>query len=326
MMMQRYSRAMQTAFHGTRYKSRAEARWAVFFWTLQIPYEYEPEGFVFDAEKVTYLPDFYLPEQDCFVEIKSISKGETPTLSYPRPKDEDIQKAALLNECWGKDVFLFYEIPDPAAPKGITQGRGAIAWTQKTRKQGIFEKDVPQSYKEEYLRGEKELIPFDYGYYWTQCPNGYCRNVDPFGITKGGRADLLPCNCSLKLYAEMISFCDDWLSADEMKLVWRWMTHRHSTPPLVRAYNNARGAYFNSGKAWEGHSEYKVPIKSTIDYPVTSSKWELLVCLNEALIASDQKNASQDDAERSEQTHAILTEAMQEINWYSIREVKEELL
>jgi hypothetical protein len=325
--MQEYSRAMQTMFHGTRYKSRTEARWAVFFWTLQIPCEYEPEGFVFDGEKVTYLPDFYLPEQDCFVEVKSISKGETPTLNYPRPKDENIQKAGLLNEYWDKDVFLFYEIPYPAAAEGITQSRGAIAWTKKTRKQGLFEKAVPPRYIEEYLRGEKETIPFDYGYYWTQCPNGwYCKNVDPFGITKGGSADLLPCNCSLKLYAEMISFCDGWLNADEMKLVWRWMTERYATPALVRAYNNARGVYFDGGQAWEGHSEYNIPIKSTIDSPVASGKWELLVYLNEALIANDQKNTSQDDAGRSDQAHAILAEAMQNINWHNIREVKEELL
>ena len=50
-----------------------EARWAVFFDTAGIPYRYEHEGY--DVEGTWYLPDFWLPEHGCWIEIK----GTTPS-------------------------------------------------------------------------------------------------------------------------------------------------------------------------------------------------------------------------------------------------------
>lgn len=62
---------IETFYNGYRFRSRLEARWAVFFDHCGIKYEYEPEGFALsDGEK--YLPDFYLPEQDTYVEVKGI--------------------------------------------------------------------------------------------------------------------------------------------------------------------------------------------------------------------------------------------------------------
>lgn len=50
-------KAIETVYNGYRFRSRLEARWAVFFDTLGIKYEYEPEGFVLD-NGMKYLPDF----------------------------------------------------------------------------------------------------------------------------------------------------------------------------------------------------------------------------------------------------------------------------
>lgn len=61
-------KAIQTVYNGYRFRSRLEARWAVFFDTLQIKYEYEKEGF--DIDGILYLPDFYLPDYSCWIEIK----------------------------------------------------------------------------------------------------------------------------------------------------------------------------------------------------------------------------------------------------------------
>ncbi|OLB42779.1 MAG: hypothetical protein AUG51_20910 [Acidobacteria bacterium 13_1_20CM_3_53_8] len=61
-------KAIETEYDGYRFRSRLEARWAVFFNTLGIPYEYEKEGF--DTNGTWYLPDFFLPEQDCWYEVK----------------------------------------------------------------------------------------------------------------------------------------------------------------------------------------------------------------------------------------------------------------
>ena len=67
-------KAIETYYKGYRFRSRLEARWAVFFDAAGIKYEYEPEGFEFyNCETDTtdrYLPDFYLPQFDCYAEVK----------------------------------------------------------------------------------------------------------------------------------------------------------------------------------------------------------------------------------------------------------------
>ena len=49
--------AIETFYKGYRFRSRLEARWAVFFDALGVEYEYEPQGFVLPSGK-HYLPDF----------------------------------------------------------------------------------------------------------------------------------------------------------------------------------------------------------------------------------------------------------------------------
>ena len=61
-------KAIETFYNGYRFRSRLEARWAVFFDKAGIPYEYEEEGFTVCG--IPYLPDFYLPSFECYVEIK----------------------------------------------------------------------------------------------------------------------------------------------------------------------------------------------------------------------------------------------------------------
>jgi len=48
---------IETIYHGYRFRSRLEARWAVFFDSLGVKYEYEPEGFRLPDGSM-YLPDF----------------------------------------------------------------------------------------------------------------------------------------------------------------------------------------------------------------------------------------------------------------------------
>ena len=62
-------KAIETRYAGCRFRSRLEARWAVFFDSLNIEWKYEPEGYKILNGKY-YLPDFYLPEKDIFVEVK----------------------------------------------------------------------------------------------------------------------------------------------------------------------------------------------------------------------------------------------------------------
>jgi hypothetical protein len=62
-------KAIETRYKGYRFRSRLEARWAVFLDTLGVPYEYEPQGFDL-GEAGWYLPDFWLPRDERWLEIK----------------------------------------------------------------------------------------------------------------------------------------------------------------------------------------------------------------------------------------------------------------
>ena len=68
-------RAIQTEYNGYLFRSRLEARWAVFFDACGVDYEYEPEGYQLD-NGLLYLPDFLLhgvdgrDGGDLFVEVK----------------------------------------------------------------------------------------------------------------------------------------------------------------------------------------------------------------------------------------------------------------
>lgn len=61
-----------TEYNGIQYRSLSEARWAVFFDSMQIMHYYEPEGFVFSGGEIKYLPDFYLPDTDTYFEVKGV--------------------------------------------------------------------------------------------------------------------------------------------------------------------------------------------------------------------------------------------------------------
>lgn len=61
--------AIETKYKGYNFRSRLEARWAVFFDALGIKWEYEKEGYDLGALG-WYLPDFWFPDLRCWVEIK----------------------------------------------------------------------------------------------------------------------------------------------------------------------------------------------------------------------------------------------------------------
>lgn len=88
-------KVIETVYNGYRFRSRLEARWAVFFDTLEIKYEYEKEGY--DLEGTWYLPDFFLPDLDIFVEIK----GQEPT-------SDELYKARQLALYTDKKVYVIY--------------------------------------------------------------------------------------------------------------------------------------------------------------------------------------------------------------------------
>jgi hypothetical protein len=61
-------RPIETIYRGYRFRSRTEARWAVFLDAAGIEWKYELQGF--NVRGRNYLPDFWLPRLELFVEVK----------------------------------------------------------------------------------------------------------------------------------------------------------------------------------------------------------------------------------------------------------------
>jgi hypothetical protein len=105
-------KAIETRYKGYRFRSRLEARWAVFFDALGIAWEYEKQGFALTSGN--YLPDFWLPKHRYWIEIK----GE-------HPSEEEQALGMELAEATDDRVFLFfgsifvpsYERPGASAPE-----------------------------------------------------------------------------------------------------------------------------------------------------------------------------------------------------------------
>jgi len=98
--------AIQTSYAGHLFRSRLEARWAVFFDALKIRWEYEPEGFRQPSGRY-YLPEFRLmvmtdgTYKPLWAEIKPIG-GDQSTLGE------------LIAECEpGTRGVMLHDIPDP---------------------------------------------------------------------------------------------------------------------------------------------------------------------------------------------------------------------
>jgi len=93
-------KAIETVYNGYRFRSRLEARWAVFFDTLGIKYDYELEGFDL-GDAGWYLPDFWLPQVKMWAEVKAIELNEN-----------EVAKAKALAKQSGHSVLMLVGTPD----------------------------------------------------------------------------------------------------------------------------------------------------------------------------------------------------------------------
>ncbi len=87
--------AIPTKHDGITFRSRLEARWAVFFSGAGLRWQYEAEGFQLPSG--WYLPDFWLPDIETWIEIKP----NTPT-------EEEAGKCAELAITTGKRTILLH--------------------------------------------------------------------------------------------------------------------------------------------------------------------------------------------------------------------------
>jgi hypothetical protein len=91
-------RAIQTHYDGYHFRSRAEARWAVFFNHAGMRYEYEKEGYQLPIGR--YLPDFFLPDLGVWLEVKGVL-----------PTDREIALAVHLHIMTDFEVLIAIGAP-----------------------------------------------------------------------------------------------------------------------------------------------------------------------------------------------------------------------
>lgn len=110
-------RAISTTYAGCRFRSRLEARWAVFFDHLGITWDYEPQGHVVtdrlnicDRDEWPYLPDFWLPELRLWVEVK----GSLDDREMRQALSAAADLSSPAGGCGGgHDVLILGPIPRP---------------------------------------------------------------------------------------------------------------------------------------------------------------------------------------------------------------------
>jgi hypothetical protein len=118
---------IETGYKGYRFRSRLEARWAVFFTELQIPFRYEFEGFR-TSDGSWYLPDFWLPSHHYWIEIKA-----------QEPNEEESRRLVDVVNGTKKRGFIFFGdvwVPNDAIDSayafwpGIDGCDGAYWWCE----------------------------------------------------------------------------------------------------------------------------------------------------------------------------------------------------
>jgi len=112
--------AIETSYAGCRFRSRLEARWAVFFDALGITWQYEPQGYMVgpggDFGQRPYLPDFWFPESQAWAEVKgAVSTIDWNLLAYACDWDSGLPG---LEESYGTNRGLLLLGPVPRAGGG----------------------------------------------------------------------------------------------------------------------------------------------------------------------------------------------------------------
>lgn len=148
-------KAIETEYNGYRFRSRLEARWAVFFDAAEIEYQYEPEGFEVDWDKkpIRYLPDFYLPGFDVYCEVK--------------PSDEKLFKESrkiglcidYLNTPISRGLILLGQIPYIEPDRGLFAAHDMLYWNKGVALKRVRFKIRRHGYPTE-LKDVEEYIDF----------------------------------------------------------------------------------------------------------------------------------------------------------------------
>jgi len=115
---------IETHYNGYRFRSRLEARWAIFFDTMGIEYRYEPEGFTL-GKLGSYLPDCWLPHS-----IWGLAQEGWGMWAEMKPipaTEEQMDKLVALVKATGHNALIFQGYPWPGEYT-VTKISGTEMW------------------------------------------------------------------------------------------------------------------------------------------------------------------------------------------------------
>lgn len=154
---------IETIYNGYRFRSRAEARWAVFFDACKIQYMYEPEGLRL-SDGTLYLPDFYLLESKTYFEVKGIMN------EVDMHKIEQLQKDLKVSVAIGYADMTF---------------QASDNWSYPNEPSYEISKHKDDSYIIECPECKKIFFMASTGIYTCQCC-GYYDGDSIFGVSNCG--------------------------------------------------------------------------------------------------------------------------------------------
>jgi hypothetical protein len=262
-----------------------EARWAVFFDAAGIRWRYEEQGYDLGGVELPnepggleqvqgyhskenpgsasneghprwYLPDFYLPKQRCWVEVKA-----------RKPSRTEAEKMARLvwghrDSGYGDSGYIFWDLRPPRELQGSTskkvlrnvhQSALGVRVVQDPLGTffGTFAANPPVDEEEEELLWKAwviqcfhlgidhenldpgSVVEVEFDYQWCECPR-----CGLLGVTYYGNARLLECGCLVEDPAERAS----------LTLRDRAPVYTDDSPRLMAAYMAARQARFEHGE------------------------------------------------------------------------------
>jgi hypothetical protein len=105
-------RPIPTRYAGCHFRSRLEARWAVYFDARKWPWEYEPEGFQLPSG--WYLPDFRVRVTPmCYCYGECLPRLEWFEIKGAEPTEREIRLAIELAEASRMQITMLGKVPRP---------------------------------------------------------------------------------------------------------------------------------------------------------------------------------------------------------------------
>lgn len=202
--------AIETSYKGCRFRSRLEARYAVFFDALGIEWQYEPQGFEIkrynhdycdnegqgscevecvcpkSAYDWRYLPDFYLPAEMCWVEVKGdMSKFDAEMFTHMIDWGGQIPHVGDSSGTT-RGVLVLGDIPEPPKQlnslkfchelvvhpliqhsKGVSINGAAFGFDYEEKQEHESQPPARDGYQCKWIRKQLRVIDYEFGS-WDQ--------------------------------------------------------------------------------------------------------------------------------------------------------------